>query len=143
MQTTVGQILTKAKGGLVTIQPESTVLDALRVMAERNIGAVLITQEDKLLGIFTERHYARKVILAGRQSVDTLVRDVMSDELYSVEPNQSVDQCMALMTKNCVRHLPVMGDGQLIGIVSIGDLVKATIAEQEQTIDELTRYIGS
>ena len=140
---TVGQILTKAKGGLVTIQPEATVLDALRVMAERNIGAVLITQGNDLLGIFTERHYARKVILEGRQSVDTPVRDVMSDELFYVEPNQSIDDCMSLMTEHHVRHLPVMGDGQLIGIVSIGDLVKATIAEQEQTIDELTRYIGS
>lgn len=140
---TVGQILTKATGGLVTVTPDATVLDALRVMAERNIGAVLITEGGNLLGIFTERHYARKVILEGRQSVGTPVRDVMSDELYYVEPNQSVDQCMTLMTENRVRHLPVMGDGQLIGIVSIGDLVKATIAEHEQTIDELTRYIGS
>lgn len=139
---TVGQILTKAKGGLVTIRPEATVLDALRVMAERNIGAVLITQGSDLLGIFTERHYARKVILEGRQSVDTPVRDVMSDELFYVKPNQSIDDCMSLMTEHRVRHLPVMGDEQLIGIVSIGDLVKATIAEQEQTIEELTRYIG-
>ena len=140
---TVGQILTKAKGGLVTIEPEATVLDALRVMAERNIGAILITQGGSLLGIFTERHYARKVILEGRQSVDTPVRDVMSTEMFPVEPNQSVDDCMSLMTEHRVRHLPVMGGGQLIGIVSIGDLVKATIAAQEQTIDELTRYIGS
>lgn len=140
---TVGQILTKAKGGLVTIEPEATVLDALRVMAERNIGAILITQGGNLLGIFTERHYARKVILEGRQSVDTPVRDVMSTEMFPVEPNQSVDDCMSLMTEHRVRHLPVMGGGQLIGIVSIGDLVKATIAAQEQTIDELTRYIGS
>ncbi len=140
---TVGQILTKAKGGLVTIEPEATVLDALRVMAERNIGAILITQGSNLLGIFTERHYARKVILEGRQSVDTPVRDVMSTEMFPVEPSQSVDDCMSLMTEHRVRHLPVMGGGQLIGIVSIGDLVKATIAAQEQTIDELTRYIGS
>ena len=140
---TVGQILTKAKGGLVTIEPEATVLDALRVMAERNIGAILITQGGNLLGIFTERHYARKVILEGRQSVDTPVRDVMSTEMFPVEPSQSVDDCMSLMTEHRVRHLPVMGGGQLIGIVSIGDLVKATIAAQEQTIDELTRYIGS
>ncbi len=140
---TVGQILTKAKGGLVTIEPEATVLDALRVMAERNIGAILITQGGSLLGIFTERHYARKVILEGRQSVDTPVRDVMSTEMFPVEPSQSVDDCMSLMTEHRVRHLPVMGGGQLIGIVSIGDLVKATIAAQEQTIDELTRYIGS
>ncbi|MGQ7843061.1 CBS domain-containing protein [Granulosicoccus sp. 3-233] len=140
---TVGQILTKARGGLVTIEPEATVLDALRVMAERNIGAILITQGSNLLGIFTERHYARNVILEGRQSVDTPVRDVMSTEMFPVEPNQSVDDCMSLMTEHRVRHLPVMGQGQLIGIVSIGDLVKATIAAQEQTIDELTRYIGS
>lgn len=140
---TVGQLLTKASGGLATIDPSATVLDALRLMAERNIGAVLIMEGSKLVGIFTERHYARKVILEGRQSVDTPVRDVMSTELYSVQPSQSVDECMALMTERFVRHLPVEGDGQLIGIVSIGDLVKSTIAEQEQTIDELTRYIGS
>lgn len=140
---TVGQILTKAEGGLVTIPPEATVLEALRVMEQRNIGAVLITEGPNLLGIFTERHYARKVVLEGRQSIDTPVRDVMSDQLYCVKPSQSVDECMSLMTDKRVRHLPVMGDGQLIGIVSIGDLVKATIALHEQTIDELTRYIGS
>lgn len=140
---TVGQLLTKSSGGLATIDPSATVLDALRLMAERNIGAVLVLEGSKLVGIFTERHYARKVILEGRQSVDTPVRDVMSTELYTVEPSQSVDECMALMTDRFVRHLPVVGDGQLIGIVSIGDLVKSTIAEQEQTIDELTRYIGS
>ena len=140
---TVGQLLTKASGGLATIDPSATVLDALRLMADRNIGAVLIMEGSKLVGIFTERHYARKVILEGRQSVDTSVRDVMSTDLYTVEPSQSVDECMALMTDRFVRHLPVVGDGQLIGIVSIGDLVKSTIAEQEQTIDELTRYIGS
>jgi CBS domain-containing protein len=140
---TVGQLLTKASGGLATVDPNATVLDALRLMAERNIGAVLVMEGSKLLGIFTERHYARKVILEGRQSVDTPVRDVMSTELYTVEPSQSVDECMSLMTDKFVRHLPVMGEGQLIGIVSIGDLVKSTIAEQEQTIDELTRYIGS
>ena len=140
---TVGQLLTKASGGLATIDPSATVLDALRLMADRNIGAVLIMEGSKLVGIFTERHYARKVILEGRQSVDTSVRDVMSTDLYTVEPSKSVDECMALMTDRFVRHLPVVGDGQLIGIVSIGDLVKSTIAEQEQTIDELTRYIGS
>lgn len=140
---TVGQLLTKASGGLATIDPSATVLDALRLMAERNIGAVLIMEGSNLVGIFTERHYARKVILEGRQSVDTPVRDVMSTELYKVEPSQSVDECMALMTDRFVRHLPVVGDGQLIGIVSIGDLVKSTIAQHEQTIDELTRYIGS
>ncbi len=140
---TVGQILTKAKGALVTIEADATVLDALRIMAERNIGAIPITQGGKLTGIFTERHYARKVILEGRQSVDTPVGDVMSTEVYTVEPSQSVDECMSLMTEHRVRHLPVMGGGELIGIVSIGDLVKATIAEHEQTIDELTRYIGS
>ncbi|ASJ75842.1 CBS domain-containing protein [Granulosicoccus antarcticus] len=140
---TVGQLLTKSSGGLATVDPSASVLDALRLMAERNIGAVLVVEGRDLMGIFTERHYARKVILEGRSSVDTAVRDVMSTELYTVEPSQSVDECMALMTDRFVRHLPVVGDGQLIGIVSIGDLVKSTIAEQEQTIDELTRYIGA
>ncbi|NND89387.1 MAG: CBS domain-containing protein [Granulosicoccus sp.] len=140
---TVRQLLAKAEGDLATVKPDATVLDALRLMAERNIGAVLITDNGKLLGIFTERHYARKVILEGRQSVDTPVRDVMSTELYWVRPDQKVDECMAMMTGNFVRHLPVMEDDKLIGIVSIGDLVKSTIADQEQTIDELTRYIGS
>jgi CBS domain-containing protein len=140
---TVGQILAKAKGSLVTIEPGATVLDALRLMADRNIGAVLVTDDGKLAGIFTERHYARKVILEGRQSIDTPVRDVMSSELYTVSPDKSVDHCMSLMTDRFVRHLPVTDGDQLVGIVSIGDLVKSTIAEHEQTIDELTRYIGS
>lgn len=140
---TVGQILTQGRAALIRVEPEATVLDALRLMARHDIGAVLVTQSTELRGIFTERHYARKVTLEGRQPVDTPVRDVMSEELFCVDPGQSVDHCMSLMTGNRVRHLPVMSHEQLIGIVSIGDLVKATIAEQEQTIDELTRYIGS
>jgi CBS domain-containing protein len=140
---TVRQLLAKSTGSLVTIGPDATVLDALRLMADRNIGAILITDGVRLVGIFTERHYARKVILAGRQSIDTPVRDVMSTELYSVTPDQTVDECMSLMTDRFVRHLPVKEGDELVGIVSIGDLVRSTIAEQEQTIDELTRYIGS
>lgn len=140
---TVGQLLENARGDVVTIDPNAKVLDALRKMAEKNIGAVLITENDELLGIFTERHYARKVILEGRQSIDTPVRDVMSTELFTVSRDTRVDECMSMMTDRAVRHLPVLDDGKLVGIVSIGDLVKSTIAEHEQTIDELTRYIGS
>ena len=140
---TVRQLLAKSTGSPVTIEPDATVLDALRMMADRNIGAILITDGGKLAGIFTERHYARKVILAGRQSIDTPVRDVMSTDLYCVSLDKTVDECMSLMTNSFVRHLPVVDGDDLVGIVSIGDLVKSTIARHEQTIDELTRYIGS
>lgn len=140
---TVRQVLDRSQAGVIDVAPDATVLDALQLMAERDIGSVLVVENGSLAGILTERHYARNVILQGRQSASTLVRDVMSRKLYPVAPDQKVSECMALMTEHQIRHLPVMDGEQLVGIVSIGDLVKSTIAEQAETIDELTRYIHS
>ncbi len=140
---TVRQLLDHKTGDVVCIGPGSSVLDAVREMAERDIGSVLVTEGGKLLGILTERHYARNVILAGRRSDSTPVTEAMSAEPVCVSPDQSVDECMTLMTQHRIRHLPVLDDGNLIGVVSIGDLVKSRIADQEEMIDQLTRYIQS
>jgi len=140
---TVRQIIDRSQTDLAYVAPDASVLDALRLMAERNISSVLIMEGDKLVGIVTERDYARKVVLEGRQSVNTAVRDVMSANIIHVTADQSVDDCMGIMTRRKIRHLPVMEGDRLIGLVSIGDLVKSTIADQEQTIEELTRYINN
>jgi CBS domain-containing protein len=124
------------------VRPDDTVLAALGVMAEHDIGAVLVLDGDELAGILTERDYARKVVLAGRSSKDSPVRAIMTADVVCVGPDRSVDDCMALMTEQRVRHLPVVADGQVIGVVSIGDLVKATIDEQEFTINQLKSYIA-
>ena len=132
-----------AKGREVwSVTPESTVFDALRVMAEKGIGAVLVMEDEHLVGIFTERDYARKVVLEGRTSRQSPVRDVMTRKVLCVSPDRTVDQCMALMTDERARHLPVVDHKQVIGVVSIGDLVKAVIAEQQHLIEELQHYIS-
>lgn len=140
---TVKQIIDRSQAELALVEPNATVLEALQLMATRNVGSVLVVHEGALCGIVTERDYARKVILQGRQSGNTPVSDVMSTEVIHVTPEQTVDDCMGIMTRRKIRHLPVMDDKQLVGLVSIGDLVKSTIAEQEQTIEELTRYINN
>jgi CBS domain-containing protein len=124
------------------VRPDDTVLAALGVMAEHDIGAVLVLDGDELAGILTERDYARKVVLAGRSSKDSPVRAIMTAEVVCVPPNRSIEDCMALMTERRLRHLPVVENGQVIGLVSIGDLVKATIDEQEFTINQLKNYIA-
>jgi len=140
--TTAHDIL-KYKGFAVhSVRPDDTVLDALGVMAEHDIGAVLVMEGHELVGILTERDYARKVALAGRASKDSPVRDIMTPELVWVAPHRSIDECMALMTERRVRHLPVVENRRVVGVVSIGDLVKATIDEQESTIRELKNYIA-
>ena len=140
--TTAHDIL-KYKGYAVhAVRPDDTVLAALGIMAERDIGAVLVMEGSELVGILTERDYARKVALAGRTSKDSPVRDIMTPELVWVAPHRSIDECMALMTERRVRHLPVVENRRVIGVVSIGDLVKATIDEQEFTIRELKNYIA-
>ena len=133
----------KNKGYAVhAVRPDDTVLAALGIMAERDIGAVLVMEGSELVGFLTERDYARKVALAGRTSKDSPVRDIMTPELVWVAPHRSIDECMALMTERRVRHLPVVENRRVIGVVSIGDLVKATIDEQEFTIRELKNYIA-
>jgi CBS domain-containing protein len=132
----------RVKGHTVhAVQPDDTVLSALGVMAERDIGAVLVMERDHLVGILTERDYARKVALVGRSSKDSPVRAIMTAHVVCVRPDRTVDECMGIMTEKRVRHLPVLDHKRVIGMISIGDLVKQTIADQELTITELQRYI--
>jgi CBS domain-containing protein len=119
------------------------VIAALRLMAEKGIGAVLVLEGGKLAGILSERDYARKIALLGRSSADTPVRDIMTAELHVVAPDDSVEHCMQVVTDGRIRHLPVLERGELVGLVSIGDLVKATIEEQRIELDHLQRYIAS
>jgi CBS domain-containing protein len=129
------------KPEIYTVRPDDTVFEALGLMAARNIGAVLVVAEGTLLGILSERDYARKGILQGRASRDTPVADLMTAPVICVEPSFTADACMALMTDRRIRHLPVMDGGRLIGIVSIGDVVRAVVQEQRFTIDALEGYI--
>lgn len=134
--------LIEGKGPLVTVGPEDTVLEALERLARHDIGALLVLEGDRLVGIFSERDYARKVILKGKASRDTLVREVMSEKVSCVTLSQTVEECMALMTDKRIRHLPVIGPGEeVLGILSIGDLVKETISDQRFTIEQLVHYI--
>ena len=133
----------KHKGHAVwSVQPTNTVLEALRVMAEHDVGAVLVLEDGKLVGILSERDYARKVVLAGRSSKESQVKDVMTAHVVCVSPERSIDECMALMTNKRLRHLPVIDHKRLVGLVSIGDLVKATIDDQQFTITQLQSYIA-
>lgn len=135
--------LLREKGGSVwSIGPDASVYDAIAMMAERNIGALLVMEGDRLVGVMSERDYARKVILAGRASKDTKVGDVMTSRVIFADPTETVEECMALMTDKHIRHLPVMEDGELLGLVSIGDLVKEVIAEQKFMIKQLEHYIS-
>ena len=139
--TTVSNLL-KVKGGDIwTIAPDSTVYQALEEMADKDVGGLLVVQDGKLVGIFTERDYARKMILKGRLSKDTLVSDLMTRDVLFVTPDNTIDDCMRLMSSKRLRHLPVMLDGELQGVVSIGDVVKQIISEQEGTISQLENYI--
>lgn len=132
----------EGKRPAVTVGPEDTVFTALTLLAQHDIGALLVLERGRLVGIFSERDYARKIILKGKTSKDTPVREIMSDKVSCVTLSQSVEECMALMTDKRVRHLPVLGPGEeVIGILSIGDLVKETISDQKFTIDQLVHYI--
>lgn len=126
-----------------TIEPEEPVLDAIQLMADKHIGALPVVRGEELVGIVSERDYARKVILLGRSSTDTPVWQIMSSPVVTVSPDEAVHRCMEIMTERRIRHLPVVERGMLTGIISIGDLVKAVIEEQQHTIDQLERYISS
>jgi CBS domain-containing protein len=140
--TTVNNILSR-KGAIVTISTGSTVLEALKLMSEKNIGSVVVTDNnEQYLGIVTERDYSRKVVLKGRNSTTTPVEEIMSTELPSVSPRDSVEHCRQLMTSENVRYLPVFSGTELKGIISMSDVVKETIAMQQQTIDHLQQYIS-
>ena len=128
---------------LYAIGPDAPVIDAIRLMADKHIGAVIVLQGGRLAGIVSERDYARKVVLQGRASSDTPVRDIMTAHVVTVGPDDTVDRCMHLMTEGRFRHLPVVSAGAVIGVISIGDLVKAVIADQQHELDQLQRYIAS
>ncbi|KFN48888.1 CBS domain-containing protein [Arenimonas composti] len=138
----VNQILAGKPGRLVTVPTEAPVLEVVRLMAEHHIGSVLVMQGDALAGIATERDYARKVILQGRSSSDTPVSLIMSSPVLTVGLHDTAQTCMALMTERRIRHLPVLDAGRLVGMVSIGDLVKAVIEDQQQEIAQLQQYIA-
>ncbi|QDI02811.1 MULTISPECIES: CBS domain-containing protein [Xanthomonas translucens group] len=140
---TVRQLLCDKGGEVHAVAPDAAVVDALRLMADKGIGAVLVMQDGRLAGILSERDYARKVVLQDRSSATTPVRDIMSAKVYTVDPSQSVQQCMELMTGQRIRHLPVVQAGAVVGVISIGDLVKAVIEEQQRELDQLQRYITS
>ncbi|QXI38685.1 CBS domain-containing protein [Pseudomonas xantholysinigenes] len=139
----VEQIL-KAKAqhhSVYTISPDDTVLDALKLLAEKNVGALPVVENDQVVGIVSERDYARKLVLKGRSSAATPVREIMSSPVVTVEPKHNLEYCMNLMTNRHLRHLPVVHEGKLLGLLSIGDLVKETIAEQANLILQLEQYI--
>lgn len=139
----VKHLLERKGSAVFAIEPEAPVLEAIKRMAERGVGALLVMQATQLVGIVSERDYARKIILQGRASATTAVRDIMSTHVLTVGPDAGVDECMRLCTDSRVRHLPVLDDGRVTGVVSIGDLVKAVIDEQAQEIEHLQRYIAS
>lgn len=141
---TLKQMLADKSRPLAVVAPSDTVFHALSVMAANNVGALLVLDGEQLVGVFSERDYARKIILQGKTSKETLVREIMSDKVAYVTPSSTVDECMALMTEKHFRHLPVLSDdGAVVGMVSIGDLVKETISSQQFLIAELERYIAS
>jgi CBS domain-containing protein len=143
MSERIDQILrNRNKGEIWSVSPAATVYEALALMAEKEIGALMVLENGRLAGVISERDYARKVILQGKHSKDTPVSEIMSTDLVTVTPAHSVDECMRLMSDFRVRHLPVLDGERLVGVVSIGDLVKAIITDQAQTIDQLHTYIG-
>lgn len=144
MRTTVHDLLARKKGpGAISVAPDCTVFEALEILAARNIGAVLVIDDDELVGILSERDYARQVILKGKASKDTPVREIMTTSVICVHPQQTIEECMALMTDKRFRHLPVVADDRLLGVLSIGDVVKALLDEQAFRIEQLESYISS
>lgn len=139
---TVKELLTRKQGAIWTIGPKASTYEALQLMAAKDIGAVMVVENGKLVGIFSERDYARKVILKGKSSKTAPVGEVMTTKVLYVGPEKTVEECMAIMTDKRVRHLPVMENGELIGIVTIGDIVKKVIADQQFRIQELEKYIA-
>jgi len=141
--TTVAQILkSKPDNTVHSTTPTASVFDAVKLMADKNIGALLVKEGERIVGVITERDYARKIVLMARASKDTPVRDVMTANVMFVQPERSSEECMALMTENRLRHLPVLDQGRLVGLVSIGDLVKDVISEQKFIIQQLEQYIA-
>jgi CBS domain-containing protein len=140
---TINDVLRSKGKEIISVPPESTVFDALKAMADNNIGAVLVIDDSgKLQGIFSERDYARKIILVGKTSKNTKVNEIMTKKVFYAKADQSIEECMTSMTKNKIRHLPVLDDKGLAGVVSIGDIVKSLISEKDHLIDQLEHYIS-
>ncbi len=139
--STIPGILRAKRGGLLSVPPTATVLDALQLMADHNVGALVVMDGDQLVGIFSERDYARKVVLVGKMSRDTPVAEIMTSAVTTVRPDQSVEACMALMSTRHIRHLPVVVENRVIGIISIGDVVQAVINDQKFMIEQLEQYV--
>jgi CBS domain-containing protein len=138
---TIRHVLAEKGREVHGIDPDATVFNALKLMAEHNIGSLAVLENGAIVGLITERHYAREVVLKGRTSPATRVREIMSTKVIFARPDQTVEECMAIMTARAVRHLPVLEDGHLVGLVSIGDMVKSVIADQKFTIEQLEHYI--
>jgi len=142
MKSAAQVLKSKPVQGVETVAPSTSVYEAVKLMAEKNIGALLVLEGERIAGIVTERDYARKIVLLGRSSRETPVGDIMSSPVMYVRPDQTNEECMALMTDNRVRHLPVVDQGKLLGLISIGDLVKDIISEQKFIIEQLEHYIA-
>ena len=138
---TVSDILRGKGQEIWAVEPEETVLNALRLMADKGIGAVMVMTDGQVRGIVSERDYARKVVLQGRSSANTPVKEIMTSRVFAVTSGHSVEDCMSLMTEKRIRHLPVMDEGKLVGVISIGDVVKMMLTEKSLIIDQLTNYI--
>ena len=139
---TVADILKTRGSEIYSAAPDDSIFDAIKMMADKGVGSVIVMDGDKLVGIMTERDYARKVILEGKSSRNSSVREVMTTQVLCVSPERTVDECMALMTDKRARHLPVLDHKRVVGVISIGDLVKAVISEQQILIDQLQNYIS-
>ena len=139
---TVRQLLESKPAEIIAISLDAPVIDAIRLMAERRVGALVVMEGARLAGILSERDYARKIVLQGRSSKDTPVRDIMTAEVITVRPEDSSDHCMQVVTDKRIRHLPVMQGGDVVGVLSIGDLVRAVIEDQQHELDQLQRYIA-
>ena len=139
----VSAVLSRKGAKVMSVPPSTPVADALQIMADKNIGSVVVMENDQYLGIMTERDYSRKVILKGKNSADTTVSEIMSDDLPSVKPSDTIDHCMELMTNKNIRYMPVFENNKLAGIISMSDVVKETILAQKETIDHLQNYIQS
>ena len=139
---TIESILNQKKHAVWSVSPDATVYDAIAMMAEKNVGALLVVEKEQLVGVISERDYTRKVMLRGKRSRETLVREIMSTELTTVDPKEGVDECLRFMTEKRIRHLPVVKEGEICGVISIGDLVKHVISVQSATLDQLERYIS-
>lgn len=139
---TIEKILCQKNREVWSVSPDSTVYDAIALMAEKNVGALLVMENERLVGIVSERDYSRKVMLRGKTSRNTIVREIMTTELTIAHPRETVEECLRFMTEKRIRHLPVIADGSLRGVISIGDLVKEVISTQSATLDQLRDYIS-